>query len=469
LEFIKNLAIFVNYFLSDFMVNLFSSTPCTISGGGCMCGSFTDGSISEPFYDNSTNLEEDDYFTDATSNRPTKQNSAFDPISSLFSEFYNTPVKQTTINHPATANSASPSAAILHNISTRLGVDPSTLHTLVNQIASQFGINPQELKKNLDNFLSVFSINKTHIRPLIQGVASQIGLNKRMGHPGLIHPNVLKQFLQKSNIPVSANTAAAAVNSVLASVQPNQLLPSQNNANRVSANAARLNGTNIQKQNLLQSIGVNGTQPLVAPNKVEIPVVHSNNGRKEPVVIKANGNISSQSGQSVALDHSGVLKNVVNGTPVTVGNHVVTVNRGNQLVNSKTGNPITVLHGNGPHQNSAVGAVQAVNAQRANAFYTNTVQPVALNAAPIAATNQYTNAATIEQPTPSNVGSNGNPINTRYSYTNYKNIFQPMTEAEYGSLSTYFTKQGVDPTLVNPENLQRRIDDFLSEYGSQAE
>lgn len=452
------------------MVNLFSSTPCTISGGGCMCGSFTDGSLSEPFYDyNDENVGwgDNDYFTNAGSNKTANQNSAFDPISSLFSEFYDTPVKQTTINHTTTANSASPSAAILQNISTRLGVDPSTLHTLVSQIASQFGINPQELKKNLDSFLSVFSINKTHIRPLIQGVASQIGLNKRMGHPGLIHPNVLKQFLQKSNIPVSVNTAAAAVNSALGSVQPNQLLPSQNNA-KVVANAARLNGSNIQKQNLLHSIGVNGSQPLLSPNKVEIPVVHSNNGRTEPVVIKGNGNISTPSGQSVALDHSGVLKNVVNGTPVTVGNNIVTVNRGNQLVNSKTGNPVTVLHGNGSHQNSAVGAVQAVNAQRANAFYSNTGQPVALNASSVV-NNKYNNVATINQPTPSNVGPNGNSLDKRYSYSNYQGVFQPMTEAEYGSLSSYFTKQGVDPTLVNPQNLQTRIDDFLSEYGSQAE
>ena len=120
------------------MVNLFSSTPCTISGGSCMCGSFTDGFV-EPFA-NTFNIEfypeeegnyeegNADTFYNQGQVQTTQQTGAFDPIESLFSQFFDSPAKQQQSvanvpiqQHQAVAN------PIIHSLSSRLGVSPSTL------------------------------------------------------------------------------------------------------------------------------------------------------------------------------------------------------------------------------------------------------------------------------------------------------------------------------------------------------
>lgn len=418
------------------MVNLFSSTPCTISGGSCMCGSFTDGFV-EPFdgiisfgnennvngYENDNENDNGNDFENETGNEPfynhfnvntTQQAGAYNPIDSLFSQFFDTPAKQNSVNvHPKQVNNP-----IVQTLSSQLGVSPKTLQGLLSQVLGQYQINPSELKETLLTFLSRFHVNPNHIRPLIYGTASQLGLNSRMGRPGVINPVALKQALEKSNIPVIPNTQQQATP------------PTVNQAN------TRANTNTTQKQQLLNSLQANNI--LKTPNSVEVPVVHSNNGKKEPVVLKNNGKITTPSGARIALDGRNVLTNLQNGTPVTVNSQIVTVNPNLQLVNAKTGNPVTVLNSN-----------NVAAAQRVNAFYSNNGQAVAANAAPISSNQAAANAPT---------------YNKTYSYANYQKVFPQMTENQYGALSGYTARQQIPLQTINPQNLSRGIDDFLSQF-----
>jgi hypothetical protein len=301
----------------------------------------------------------------------------------------------------------------------------------LSQVLGQYQINPSELKETLLTFLSRFHVNPNHIRPLIYGTASQLGLNSRMGRPGVINPVALKQALEKSNIPVIPNTQQQAT--------PQKV----NQAN------TRANTNTTQKQQLLNSLQANNT--LKSPNSVEVPVVHSNNGKKEPVVLKNNGKITTPSGARIALDGRNVLTNLQNGTPVTVNSQIVTVNPNLQLVNAKTGNPVTVLNSN-----------NVAAAQRVNAFYSNNGQAVAANAAPISS-NQA--ALTSNQAAlTSNAAANAPTYNKTYSYANYQKVFPQMTENQYGALSGYTARQQIPLQTINPQNLSRGIDDFLSQF-----
>jgi hypothetical protein len=136
---------------------------------------------------------------------------------------------------------------------------------------------------------------------------------------------------------------------------------------------------------------------------------------------------------------------------VTVNSQIVTVNPNLQLVNAKTGNPVTVLNSN-----------NVAAAQRVNAFYSNNGQAVAANAAPISS-NQA--ALTSNQAAlTSNAAANAPTYNKTYSYANYQKVFPQMTENQYGALSGYTARQQIPLQTINPQNLSRGIDDFLSQF-----
>ena len=265
-----------------------------------------------------------------------------------------------------------------------------------------------------------------------------------MGRPGVIHPHVLKKALEKSNIPVIPNGSTQATNS------PNSSVMSNTGVSRV--NAVRANSNTTLKQNLLHSLQTGNSAS--SHQGVEVPLVRTNNGTKEPIVIVNNGKITTPSGAKIALDASNILKNLQNGVPVTVNNQAVTVNTQQQLVNSKTGNPVTVLNGS-----QAVRANQ-VAAQRSNAFYSNNSQPVAANAAAVSPNQTtMTNSSGVNQ-----AMNNAAPLNNVYSYSNYKKLFPQMTENQYSALSAYAGKQQIPLQSIRPENLSSGIDDFLAEF-----
>lgn len=481
------------------MVNFFSSSPCSISGGGCACSGAESYVNVEPFtemydeYDYDFSQEYEGYTNTAPGVSENSQTVStaqvqgiHDPIGSYFSQFFESPIKQTNVQPFLQQQAHTP---FLQEIAQGLGLSPAMIQSLISQVSQQFNINPSELKENVLHFLSQFGINPGHIRPLVNEVAARVGLNNKMGRSGIINPHAIKQVLEKSNIPVTTNqTAASSTNSAnnnrskvnqvnnlsqqpqihhnrqqqhhqqqqrrkeriqqlqqqLAQLQQQGKVPEFDKASIL----ARLQETHPQMYERVQ-------QRLVKPVVVEIPVVHSSNGSKEPVVVKNNGKITTPSGKNVAVDASGVLKNTHNGTPVTVSNQVVAVNSAKQLVNAKTGNPVTVIANQGSVNPVALSQNQArMNKQNVNAFTNAAV--VNSSAAPVISPN-YSDMVPTE--------GNSQSLNNVYGLNKYQKFFPGLDSQLYDTLSQGTQRRaGVDLATINPENLSLKIDQYLSQY-----
>jgi hypothetical protein len=478
------------------MVNYFSSSPSTfnISGGACMCG--TGYQSIEPFYEDPTHFESEQYshspyangFYDAPSN-VAKVPPSSDPISGLFSQYFESPVDQQPLPLQPT-HQQSPLNPMIENASQKMGIHPNTLHTMIQQTATSFGVNPSELKENVAHFFAKFGISKETVQSALKEIASQIGLNNKMGYSGTINPNVIQKQLEKSNIPVKINSAAvphpnsaavphpnfAAVpqhNSAAVPQHNSAAVPQPNSAPIVNAQFVHNNKTNMQKQldslnhsnipknvvSLNQAIPVNKAQnsratprqanappntsnvPLVKPNVVEIPAVYTNQGVKEPVIVKPNGVISTPSNKPLAVTNTGVLTNKQNGTPVTVNNAKVVKNSVGQLVNSQTGNPVTVIP-------------LAITAPNAAAQHVN---------------NQAVSRNNIQVPLKKNTFQNApqNTVQPTYTNSNWQQRFPQMSANNLQKIKNYTKRhEGVDFGQVDPASLQDSIDRFLQEYSS---
>jgi hypothetical protein len=323
------------------MVNYFSSTPSSISGGYCGCSGLT-GTTIEPFYEDKSY----EYYSDAPAtgnvssvNHSASQTAAFDPLSTLFSSFF---------SNPASGSSSHLATPLLHGIAKQTGITPAQVHSLVQQAATEFNINPAELKENVAHFLSQFGINKQSVKSLLNIVAGQIGLKNRMGHPGTINPNTVNQILRKNNIPtVSKN------NSSVLSQSPSHL-PSHSNSS-VGAHPPSTSVNQVFSEIVDQ---------IMPTSQNVAPVVPQNNGSKQPLVVSKNGVLTTPTGSNVAVNHSGVLTNKSNGKPVTTNQQPVVVDHKNHLVNSQSGQTVTV-----PVINKFVNN-QAVNNQAAGTLNT---------------------------------------------------------------------------------------------------
>jgi hypothetical protein len=485
------------------MVNFFSSSPCSISGGGCACSGAENSISIEPFtemydeydYEHPQSYTEYEGYSNTASgvsaNSQTvstaQEQGILDPIGSYFSQFFESPIKQTQVQPFHQQQTHTP---FLQEIAQGLGLSPAMIQSLVTQVSQQFNINPSELKENVLHFLSQFGINPGHIRPLINEVAARVGLNNKMGRSGIINPHAIKQVLEKSNIPVTTNQTASPSNSAqntrskvnqvsnlsqqpqvhhnrqqqhhqqqqhrkeriqqlqqqLAQLQQQGKVPEFDKA----AVLARLQETHPQMYERVQ-------HRLVKPVVVEIPVVHSSNGSKEPVVVKNNGKITTPSGKNVAVDSSGVLKNTHNGTPVTVSNQVVAVNSAKQLVNSKTGNPVTVIANQGAVNPVALSQNQArMNNQKVNGF-TNVAAPSANGSTSIISPNY----SEIDQP---ETEASQNPTFNRNAFRTY---FPSIDNQTYDTIAQTLKNRRQPPiniSTINPENLSYKIDEFLQQY-----
>lgn len=437
------------------MVNYFSSSPSTLSGGSCMCG--TTVQTIEPFVENPTYLESESAYMNTfyDPSTPISQvSTTSDPISGLFSKFFESPVQQETV--PPLANQQSPLNPIIDSVSHQLGLAPSTMQSMIHQTASSFGINPSELKENVAHFFSQFGISRESIQSVLKEIASQVGLNNKMGYSGTINPKVIQKILQKSNIKVKQNNLQniSQHNPVnkqfqLESLnQPNQLPTNTvshntiisnmiqnknkvNHVNRVPTN--KINVVNMQK---LQNTLGKTNNVLVKPNTVEIPVVTNSQGRMEPVVLKPNGVITTSTNKPLVVNNAGVLTNKQNGVAVTVNNAKVVKNSVGQLVNSQTGNPVSVLSTNSANQTII----------KQNTFQ-NVVPTAEVSAAVVA--NETVNV----QPT--------------YTNANWMQRFPKMTANNVQRLKNYTSRhEGVDFSQVDPAALQNSIDKFLQEYAT---
>lgn len=419
------------------MVNYFSYSPSSINGGGCMCG--TSLQTLEPFYEDSQFIESGaNSFYDGPN--PVSPAPASDPISGLFSQFFESPADQQPLPQ---ASHISPVNPVIDNVSQKMGLSPSTFHTMIQQTASSFGINPAELRENVSTFLAQFGVSKETIQSVLKEIASQIGLNNKMGYSGTVHPKTIQKLLEKSNIPVKQNASPVSVsanhvNSVNKQVlleALNQTTPPQNVLQKsVSPNQVQKQLNNLRPVNLPANAQKNvvvhpNTGALVKPNTVEVPVVLSNQGHQEPVVVKQNGVLTTPSNKPLVVTNTGVLANKQNGVPVTVNNAKVVKNSAGQLVNSHTGNPVTVI------------PVAAANAPVVN-------QTVKRNGFQNAAQNNTANV----QPT--------------YTDANWQKKFPKMTANNIGRIKNYSKQfEGVNFNQVDPASFQSSIDKFLQEYG----
>jgi hypothetical protein len=429
------------------MVNYFSSSPSTLSGGSCMCG--TAVQTIEPFVENPSYLESESFMN--TFYDPSQVSTTSDPISGLFSKFFESPVQQEIV--PQLANQQSPLNPIIDTVSHQLGLAPSTMQSMIHQTASSFGINPSELKENVAHFFSQFGISRDSIQSVLKEIASQVGLNNKMGYSGTINPKVIKNVLQKSNIKVKENNYLniSQHNPVNKQIQLQSLnKPNQLPSNTVSHNAIISNmiqnkvdqgnkaANNKISQNTLVKNAAVLVQPnavLVKPNAVEVPVVTNSQGNMEPVVLKSNGVITTASNKPLVVNNAGVLTNKQNGVAVTVNNAKVVKNSAGQLVNSQTGNPVSVLSTNSVNQT----------------IKQNSFQNAAPNAVAVAAADP------------------NQPANVQPTYTNANWIkrFPKMTTNNVQRLRNYTSRhEGVDFSQVDPAALQNSIDKFLQEYAT---
>lgn len=427
-------------------------------GGGCGCGT----SSADSFSNVAENFENYNYYEDFEQ-EPTPSSQTLDPVSNLFSKFFESPLQ----SNPSTQETTFSFTPIVSTIAQKLQLDPQYLQSLISQVSAQFGIHPAELRENIAHFFSRYGINPNAVRSTITEIANQVGLKNKLGLVGPISPEAVKKALSSvdvSTIDLSKlkEKAQQQVNPQLigekiAQVNPNTLhrvgekisavsdssvaskLLAQHhiNTNKVKSVGEKLQGVsqgNLEKlgqlaQNKIQQ-KINAKK-LVPATTIEVPQILNNlTGVSEPVVLKNGKLINGVSGVPVIINPAnGQLVNPVDGQPAQVNGSAVVVNSQGQLVNATTGNSVTV-----PIVNSA-----------------NKIQ----NPQPVINSFENANSSTEE------VKNEYNPNASNVSWSNLG-----LSNNNQKRIKNYITSKypDVDVTQITPTNVQRQIDDFLAQY-----
>lgn len=430
-------------------------------GGGCGCGtpvaSMESNFVSEPF-------EDYNYYEDFEQDEAPQTVQTQDPVSGLFSKFFESPLQSSVANSAVAPASISP---VVSTISQKLQLDPQYLQSMISQVSAQFGIHPAELRENIAHFFSRFGINPNAVRSTITEIANQVGLKNKLGLAGPINPETVKQALSSvdlSQVDV-AKLKQKATNYAQARINPEQIGSqiSQINPETVHQIGQKLAqyGDSVSQSELGQKHGLQGHKlkhvgeklqgvsqsdlakvGQIAQNRlqkrvhlkqntnIEVPQIKNTvTGANEPVVLRNGKLVNGVSGVPVVINPAnGQLVNPVDGQPAHVNGNAVVVNSQGELVNATTGNSVTV-----PVQNIA--QPETVINQFANAN---------MNSANTAiAENEY------------------NPNSSNVSWSNLG-----LTNNNQKRIKNYITSKypNVDVSSISPTNVQRQLDDFLAQY-----
>jgi hypothetical protein len=426
-------------------------------GGGCGCGT----SNTDSFSNATENFEDYNYYEDFEQ-EPTPSSQTLDPVSNLFSKFFESPL-QSNSSTQETTFSFTP---VVSTIAQKLQLDPQYLQSMISQVSAQFGIHPAELRENIAHFFSRYNINPNAVRSTITEIANQVGLKNKLGLVGPISPEAVKKALSSvdvSTIDLSKlKEKAKEVNSQLigekiAQINPNTLhkvgekisavsdssvaskflSQHQINTNKVKNVGEKLQGVSQSNLEKLGQLAQNKIQQKINAKKlapattIEVPqILNKLTGESEPVVLKNGKLINGVSGVPVIINPAnGQLVNPVDGQPAQVNGSAVVVNSQGQLVNATTGNSVTVP------------VVNTINKSQHPQSVINTFE----NA------NSYTEEVKNEY--------NPNASNVSWSNLGLSNNNQKR-------IKNYITSKypDVDVTQITPTNVQRQIDDFLAQY-----
>lgn len=423
-------------------------------GGGCGCG--MPSSSTDTF--ETENFEDYNYYEDFEQEQAPVTISPQDPVSGLFSKFFESPLQSESSIQSNTSSSVL--APVVSNISQKLQLDPQYLQSMISQISAQFGIHPAELRENIAHFFSRYGINPNAVRSTITEIANQVGLKNKLGVAGPVNPEAVKQAISSINL---SQVDTSKLKQKVANIAHERINPEVigNKISHINTESVHKIGEKISEVgdiaskaknigNKLQGVSQSNLEQLgqVTQNKIqqqlnsrklnvpatiEVPKIKNKlTGANEPVVLKNGKLINGVSGVPVVINPAnGQLVNPVDGEPAHVNGNAVVVNSQGQLVNATTGNSVTVP------------VVNLINKVQ-------NLQPVI---------NKFENANTT---TSEEVKKNEyNPDASKMSWSNLG-----LTNNNQQRIKNYVSKKypDVDFSQITPTNVQRQIDDFLAQY-----